>query len=148
MLLANPETDKFPKGYVTSHTAWLPPKDYGPIKYINYSESRPEFVKLFQNFRGGVGGPCSVYDPPFSCEPPPHTHTHAPFVVRRLAYPPAASQHRLIIARIHIQTRECTGTHRLFPAIFPTTWAFSLSASFWFFWGSPIRRVMTHLTVP
>ena len=35
-------------------------------RYINYSETRPEFVQLFQNFRGGVGGPCSVYDPPFS----------------------------------------------------------------------------------
>ena len=63
---ANPETDKFPVGYITSATDWLPPKDYGPIKYINYSESRPEFVSLFKNFRGGVGGPCSIYDPPFS----------------------------------------------------------------------------------
>jgi len=63
---ANPEVDKFPVGYIESAKAWLPPKDYGPIQYINYSETRPDYVSLFQNYRGGVGGPCSVYDPPFS----------------------------------------------------------------------------------
>lgn len=36
------------------------------MQYINYSETRPDYVSLFQNYRGGVGGACSVYSPPFS----------------------------------------------------------------------------------
>ena len=62
---ANPETDKFPIGY-NHGGSWLKPKEYPGIKYISYNETRPDFVSLFQNYRAGVGGPCSVYDPPIS----------------------------------------------------------------------------------
>jgi len=90
---ANPETDKFPNGYIVKvsetflnyrHASfcflnfhiypslflfqanYLPPRNLGNPKYISYNISRLDYVKLFQNYVAGVGGPCSVYNPPIS----------------------------------------------------------------------------------
>ena len=66
---ADPETDKFPIGYISSSTKWLPPSQLGDPKYIEVNSSatfRPSYRSLFQDYRGGVGGQCSHYDPPFS----------------------------------------------------------------------------------
>jgi hypothetical protein len=68
---ANMETDQWPIGYVCDAVApsqWLPAKPVG----------KPEFVSVFNaelaergqvsplNYTGGIGGPCAVFDPPFS----------------------------------------------------------------------------------
>jgi hypothetical protein len=64
------ELDKYPIGYVSGGgTAWAPPTDLGKPRYIQYNDSatfRPSYRKLFTDYRGGVGGQCSHYDPPFS----------------------------------------------------------------------------------
>ena len=63
------EVDKFPIGYIHDVTTWTAPADLGPISYIDYNSSatfRASYRSLFQDYRGGVGGQCSHYDPPFS----------------------------------------------------------------------------------
>lgn len=66
---ADPETDRFPVGWIHGGGTWLGPKPYGDPKYIEYNTSeyrRDTYRNLFQNYRGGVGGQCSHYTPPFS----------------------------------------------------------------------------------
>ena len=66
---ADPEVDKFPIGYISKAKKWTPPADMGKPTYIEYNESqnfRPSYTKLFTDYRGGVGGQCSHYTPPFS----------------------------------------------------------------------------------
>ena len=49
---ANPETDKFPIGYINGGD-WLAPKPFPASTYIEYNVSRPDYVKLFQDYRAG-----------------------------------------------------------------------------------------------
>jgi hypothetical protein len=65
---ADPEIDKFPIGYITKGGTWLPPaNNLGTPKYIDYPHiNRTSFRSLFKDFRGGVGGQCSHFTPPFS----------------------------------------------------------------------------------
>lgn len=66
---ANPELDRFPIGYIQSSTDWSVPAELGTPSFIEYNGTanfRPSYRSLFKDYRGGVGGQCSVYDPPFS----------------------------------------------------------------------------------
>ena len=64
---ADPEHDKFPIGYIKAKTTWTAPADMGSPKYIHYTDiNRTSFRSLFKDFRGGVGGQCAHYDPPYS----------------------------------------------------------------------------------
>ena len=64
---ADPEADKFPIGYVLKGGTWLGPKEMGEPKYIEYPDiNRTSFRTLFKDFRGGVGGQCSHFSPPYS----------------------------------------------------------------------------------
>jgi hypothetical protein len=69
---ADPETDKFPKGYVTKTPSsiaqeWVAPTYVPPSTPISYpSINRTDFKDEFTNYRGGVGGPCAHFSPPFS----------------------------------------------------------------------------------
>lgn len=83
---ADPEIDRFPIGYVQSETEWSAPAALGPSSYIRYNGSemfRPSYRSLFQDFRGGVGGQCAHYDPPFSywCAEEPQGGGAAQYVV-------------------------------------------------------------------
>ena len=64
---ADPESDKFPIGYITKGGSWAAPADLGSPQYIEYPDiNRTSFRALFKDFRGGVGGQCSHYSPPYS----------------------------------------------------------------------------------
>lgn len=67
---ADPEVDKFPKGWIRSdQTDWAPPKDMGAPTYLEYAQenmTRNDFVQLFKTYRAGVGGQCSHFTPPIS----------------------------------------------------------------------------------
>lgn len=64
---ADPELDKFPIGYVLKGGQWLPPKEMGEPTYIEYPQiNRTSFRSLFKDFRGGVGGQCGHFTPPYS----------------------------------------------------------------------------------
>eukprot|EP00051_Salpingoeca_urceolata_P027355 m.481138 g.481138 ORF g.481138 m.481138 type:complete len:908 (+) comp22057_c0_seq1:176-2899(+) len=63
---ANPETDKFPAGYIDVATKFYLPKDVGPSTMIHYNYTRTDFPRLFRTYEAGVGGHCSRYDPPIS----------------------------------------------------------------------------------
>jgi hypothetical protein len=80
---ANPERDLFPKGYITTHTEWVPPvfPPYntpeskpcgttgtlcGESKTLDIPVKGTEWHGMYQNFTVGYGGACSVYSPPVS----------------------------------------------------------------------------------
>lgn len=67
---ADPEVDKFPLGYISgASTTWGAAAPMGEPKYIEYNATanfRPSYRSLFQDYRGGVGGQCAHYTPPFS----------------------------------------------------------------------------------
>jgi len=100
---ADPEHDKFPVGYIKAKTTWTAPADMGSPKckcnfsFFVFSESqrscctdiqytdinRTSFRSLFKDFRGGVGGQCAHYDPPYSywCAETTQGGGHAQYVV-------------------------------------------------------------------
>jgi len=92
-------------------------------RYINYSETRPEFVQLFQNFRGGVGGPCSVYDPPFSywCAEETQGGGKAQFTLPGgVVYSPAQLPHapyKNATGAVYVPFGLCSGHVRVRPAL-------------------------------
>jgi len=67
---ANPETEFWPIGYLKSATGdWLPPKispKPNPALIVNVSSPNREWDSYFNHYGGGIGGTCSIYDPPFS----------------------------------------------------------------------------------
>ena len=65
---ANPETDLFPLGWVTTKSTWLPPKPSPPIIAINVFNAALSLRNSTENanYTGALGGSCHVYDPPFS----------------------------------------------------------------------------------
>lgn len=70
---ADPEVDKFPTGYVTKTPKeiaqeWVPPRSPLPVATpISYPKiNRTDFMDEFTDFRGGVGGVCAHFSPPFS----------------------------------------------------------------------------------
>lgn len=64
---ADPELDKFPIGYVTKGGSWLPPAKMGEPRYIDYPTiNRTSYRSLFKDYRGGIGGQCGRFTPPFS----------------------------------------------------------------------------------
>ena len=67
---ANPETDIFPIGYLPSNkTDWLPPKiapKPNPATEVVVASPNRTWDSQFNQYLGGIGGTCAVYDPPFS----------------------------------------------------------------------------------
>eukprot|EP00054_Salpingoeca_dolichothecata_P007214 m.41893 g.41893 ORF g.41893 m.41893 type:complete len:814 (+) comp16925_c0_seq2:2-2443(+) len=67
---ANPETSRWPTGYLTSNkNDWLAPKispKPNPAKLVEVRTPNRTFDSQFQFYGGGIGGTCSIYDPPFS----------------------------------------------------------------------------------
>ena len=67
---ANPETDFFPIGYLpSSPDDWLQPKiapNPNPAQVVHVNKPNRDWDVLFPNYGGGIGGTCSIYDPPFS----------------------------------------------------------------------------------
>jgi hypothetical protein len=66
---ANPETDIFPKGWVTGGgSTWLPPKPAPPITPVNVFNAQLALRNSSQNqnYSGALGGACHVFEPPFS----------------------------------------------------------------------------------
>lgn len=64
---ADIELDKFPTGYVMSASSWLPPKTYPAAHVVTVeSPSRQAIANKYTNYKLGIGGPCSVFDPPVS----------------------------------------------------------------------------------
>eukprot|EP01062_Namystynia_karyoxenos_P003506 TRINITY_DN11258_c0_g1_i1.p1 TRINITY_DN11258_c0_g1~~TRINITY_DN11258_c0_g1_i1.p1 ORF type:complete len:903 (+),score=355.61 TRINITY_DN11258_c0_g1_i1:80-2788(+) len=79
---AHPETEFWPTGYLTSKESFVPQGDWlepkikpnpNPAKEVMISSPNRSWDAYFANFRGGIGGTCSIYDPPFSfwCQSPP-----------------------------------------------------------------------------
>eukprot|EP00035_Acanthoeca_spectabilis_P019901 m.430160 g.430160 ORF g.430160 m.430160 type:complete len:990 (+) comp17121_c0_seq1:2833-5802(+) len=70
---ANPELDIWPTGWVPDAQTWLPakPPKSSPqiIQVVNkLLQTRNDGATLTEtkNYSGGIGGPCEVFDPPFS----------------------------------------------------------------------------------
>merc|ERR1719266_521512 len=67
---ANPETEFWPIGYLTSKPGdWLPPKispKPNPALIVEVSTPNRAYESQFNHYGGGIGGTCSIYDPPFS----------------------------------------------------------------------------------
>jgi hypothetical protein len=66
---ADPERDLFPTGWVTGGgTRWAPPKPSPPIAPVLVSNAAIALRNSTQNvaYSGALGGPCHVFDPPFS----------------------------------------------------------------------------------
>jgi hypothetical protein len=70
---SNPETDIWPHGWVPDAQTWLPakPPKSKPlfVSVLNKEiQSRNDGLTLNQSkpYSGGIGGPCEVFDPPFS----------------------------------------------------------------------------------
>ena len=65
---ANPETDLFPAGWITTASRWLPPKPSPPIVPVNVSNAAIALRNSTENkfYAGALGGACHVFDPPFS----------------------------------------------------------------------------------
>ena len=70
---ANPETDIWPTGWVPDAQTWLPAKPpKSQPQYIGVLntqiQSRNDGLDLNDSkpYSGGIGGPCEVFDPPFS----------------------------------------------------------------------------------
>lgn len=69
---ADPEYDKFPTGYVTKTPnsiaqEWVSPTNVEASTPISYPEiNRTDFKDEFTDYRGGIGGPCAHFFPPFS----------------------------------------------------------------------------------
>jgi hypothetical protein len=77
---ADPETQFWPVGYMTSKEAFAPDGDWlgpavrpGSELAVNVSTPNRAWDAQFQTYRGGINGSCAVYEPPFSfwCQPPP-----------------------------------------------------------------------------
>ena len=73
---ADPERDLWPTGYIAGAAAWLQPTNRplppAPVNVANAALATRGSAD-FQNYSGGIGGPCAVFDPPFSywCSPHP-----------------------------------------------------------------------------
>jgi len=67
---ANPEVEFWPIGYLKSNkTDWLPPKispKPNPAMIVNVTLYNRSWDDYFDHYGGGIGGTCSIYDPPFS----------------------------------------------------------------------------------
>ena len=60
----DPETT-VPDARVTTGS-WLPPKKYPDAVQIKTSSPTRWWMQTFQNYKVGINGPCSIYDPPVS----------------------------------------------------------------------------------
>jgi len=67
---ANVEKDIWPVGYLTSQGSdWLAPKispKPNPAHVVNVSAPNRDWDDYFSHYGGGIGGTCSLYEPPFS----------------------------------------------------------------------------------
>mmetsp|Transcript_6753 Transcript_6753/g.20057 ORF Transcript_6753/g.20057 Transcript_6753/m.20057 type:complete len:924 (-) Transcript_6753:1392-4163(-) len=69
---ANPETDQWPVGWIPDAQTWLPAKSKPEPQFVQVMNelinSRNDGLPQSQgkNYSGGIGGPCDVFDPPFS----------------------------------------------------------------------------------
>jgi len=60
------ETSFFPSGWLSTPEGWFPPINYGPSKTLLVPEPQRKEMVMFQNYSIGIGGSCSIYDPPES----------------------------------------------------------------------------------
>lgn len=52
---ADPEVDKYPMGYITAPTSWLPPRPMGNATYISYgNDTRQDYVYVDSNYMCAV----------------------------------------------------------------------------------------------
>ena len=70
---ANPETDQWPVGWVPDAQTWLPakppssqPKFVGVVNALLQTRNDGATLNQTKPYSGGIGGPCEVFDPPFS----------------------------------------------------------------------------------
>lgn len=63
---ADTETAVFPEGWVLFTQKWLPPKNYSKAVTIKVSEPYRTDITMFQYYSIGIGGSCSIFDPPES----------------------------------------------------------------------------------
>ena len=70
---ANPETDQWPVGWVPDAKTWLPakppksaPKFVGVVNALLQTRNDGASLEVTKPYSGGIGGPCEVFDPPFS----------------------------------------------------------------------------------
>jgi len=64
---SNPERIFFPDGWVYGADSWLPPKNYPKAETIVVdTPNRNSIATEFQQYTLGIGGPCSIFDPPES----------------------------------------------------------------------------------
>lgn len=64
---ADIERDRFPTGYVHTAQKWLSPKKYESAKKIKIAEpNRQNISHGYTHYQVGIGGPCSIFDPPVS----------------------------------------------------------------------------------
>ena len=66
---ADPETDLWPVGYIPNAEQWLqPPANHQQPQFVlvNNSALAERGSTTFNQYSGGIGGPCAVFDPPFS----------------------------------------------------------------------------------
>jgi hypothetical protein len=66
---ADPERDQWPVGYELGAAGWLPPKPPASaprIVNVHNDAIAARGSSDSQNYSGGIGGPCEVFDPPFS----------------------------------------------------------------------------------
>ena len=81
---ADPETQFWPTGYLTSKGGFMPKGDWleptiapqpntaVPV-LVNDSDKSRDWDDYFAHYAGGINGTCAIYDPPFSywCQSPP-----------------------------------------------------------------------------
>eukprot|EP00937_MAST-01D_sp_MAST-1D-sp2_P001006 g1006.t1 len=72
---ADPEREFWPKGYLTSNTQFDPKGDWlnptiapkpNPAQIVAIDSPNRAWDDYFSHYGGGIGGTCSIYDPPFS----------------------------------------------------------------------------------
>ena len=72
---ANPETEFWPIGYVTSRSGFVPKGDWheptiapkpNPATPVELNTTRQSWDDQFNIYTVGINGTCSIYSPPFS----------------------------------------------------------------------------------
>ena len=65
---ADPETILWPNGWFPSNVvkSWLPAKNYGNATQVQNTKYERNVTGKFLYYGVGIGGPCSIYDPPVS----------------------------------------------------------------------------------
>lgn len=72
---ANPETEFWPIGYLTSKSGFVPKGDWreptiapkpNPATAVELNTTRQDWDDQFNVYTGGINGTCSIYSPPFS----------------------------------------------------------------------------------